>query len=90
MSFRLRSLTAESGFLLGAAQFLSRSNGWGCSSVARAPALQARCREFESPQLHHSFNHFTRLVRDGLRPTLPTSTREFDSPRPLQIFIADR
>ena len=26
---------------------------WGCSSAGRAPALQAGCQEFESPQLHH-------------------------------------
>ena len=25
---------------------------WGCSSVGRAPALQAGCQEFESPILH--------------------------------------
>lgn len=29
-----------------------RSNKRGCSSVGRALALQARCPEFESPQLH--------------------------------------
>ena len=27
---------------------------WGCSSAGRAPALQAGCQEFESPQLHQS------------------------------------
>ena len=27
---------------------------WGCSSVGRAPALQAGGQEFESPHLHHS------------------------------------
>ena len=26
---------------------------WGCSSVGRAPALQAGGQEFDSPQLHH-------------------------------------
>ncbi len=26
---------------------------WGCSSVGRAPALQAGGQEFESPHLHH-------------------------------------
>ena len=26
---------------------------WGCSSVGRAPALQAGGQEFESPRLHH-------------------------------------
>ena len=26
---------------------------WGCSSVGRAPALQAGGQGFESPQLHH-------------------------------------
>ena len=28
---------------------------WGCSSVGRAPALQAGGRQFESDQLHHKF-----------------------------------
>ena len=27
---------------------------WGCSSVGRAPALQAGGQEFESPHLHHA------------------------------------
>ena len=26
---------------------------WGCSSVGRALALQARGQEFDSPHLHH-------------------------------------
>ena len=26
---------------------------WGCSSAARAPALQAGGQEFDSPHLHH-------------------------------------
>ena len=26
---------------------------WGCSSVGRAPALQAGGQEFDSPHLHH-------------------------------------
>jgi hypothetical protein len=29
---------------------------WGCSSVGRAPALQAGGQEFESPHLHHNKN----------------------------------
>ena len=29
---------------------------WGCSSVGRAPALQAGGRQFESDQLHHQFS----------------------------------
>ena len=28
---------------------------WGCSSVGRAPALQAGGQEFEPPQLHQTF-----------------------------------
>ena len=28
---------------------------WGCSSVGRAPALQAGCRRFDSDQLHSDF-----------------------------------
>ena len=28
---------------------------WGCSSVGRAPALQAGGRQFESDQLHQKF-----------------------------------
>ena len=28
---------------------------WGCSSVGRAPALQAGGQEFEPPQLHQHF-----------------------------------
>ena len=28
---------------------------WGFSSVGRAPALQAGCQEFESPNLHFDF-----------------------------------
>ena len=28
---------------------------WGCSSVGRAPALQAGGRQFESDQLHHKY-----------------------------------
>ncbi len=28
---------------------------WGCSSVGRAIALQAKGRRFDSVQLHHSF-----------------------------------
>ena len=28
---------------------------WGCSSVGRAPALQAGGRQFESDQLHQNF-----------------------------------
>ena len=28
---------------------------WGCSSVGRAPALQAGGQEFEPPQLHQLF-----------------------------------
>ena len=27
---------------------------WGCSSVGRAPALQAGGQEFDSPHLHHA------------------------------------
>ena len=33
---------------------LSPSNKWGCSSVGRAPALQAGGQEFESLHLHSS------------------------------------
>ena len=36
---------------------------WGCSSVGRAPALQAGCQEFESPQLHHFIGLVAQLVR---------------------------
>ena len=33
----------------------SDSSSWGCSSVGRAPALQAGCRRFDSDQLHTHF-----------------------------------
>ena len=51
---------------------------WGCSSVGRAPALQAGGRQFESDQLHHSFvklNGF--LKRHLLRQ--PSPSRQFES-----------
>ena len=33
---------------------LFHNSTWGCSSVGRAPALQAGGQEFESPHLHQS------------------------------------
>ena len=35
---------------------------WGCSSVGRAPALQAGGQGFESPHLHSEAS----LLKDGL------------------------
>ena len=35
-------------------KFLAEWKPWGCSSVGRAVALQAKGREFDSPQLHHT------------------------------------
>ena len=32
----------------------SEIDTWGCSSVGRAPALQAGGQEFDSPHLHHA------------------------------------
>ncbi len=34
-------------------QKYKKAKFWGCSSVGRAPALQAGGRQFESDQLHH-------------------------------------
>ena len=39
---------------------------WGCSSVVRAPALQAGCQGFDSPQLHHdNYAHNVRLCSES-------------------------
>ena len=35
---------------------------WGCSSVGRAPALQAGGHEFESHHLHEALSH-ARLIK---------------------------
>jgi hypothetical protein len=40
-------------------------NSRGCSSVGRAPALQAGCQEFDSPQLHHSESDSGRITAKG-------------------------
>ncbi len=40
----------------------------GCSSVGRAPALQAGCRRFESGQLHHVVEITTLPILNGLTP----------------------
>ena len=34
---------------------------WGCSSVGRAPALQAGGQEFDSPHLHHVRTKYVKL-----------------------------
>ena len=38
--------------MIAAGTFNKLSGTWGCSSVGRALALQARCRVFDSRQLH--------------------------------------
>ena len=35
---------------------------WGCSSVGRAPALQAGGQEFDSPHLHHVVMDYARFA----------------------------
>ena len=36
---------------------IKKEESWGCSSVGRAPALQAGGREFDSPHLHQIFRY---------------------------------
>ena len=50
---------------------------WGCSSVGRAPALQAGCRRFDSDQLHQDFSRDLESRRGGeaVRPTKHSDNR---------------
>ena len=51
---------------------------WGCSSVGRAPALQAGGREFESLHLHASENERTQVQRMTLSDLSETATYDAD------------
>ena len=56
---------------------------WACSSVGRAPALQAGGRGFESPHVHQSIqqlsgNDSLQLV-NRIRSSLATASREAES-----------
>ena len=44
------SLKGSPLFIINYSLFIK--NTWGCSSVGRAPALQAGGQEFDSPHLH--------------------------------------
>ena len=47
---------------------------WGCSSVGRAPALQAGGRQFESDQLHHSFDEVEKTRETPASATITVSS----------------
>ena len=49
---------------------------WGCSSVGRAPALQAGGREFESLSLHCERNFTNRTLKTEYQIKYPTSVKE--------------
>ena len=53
---------------------------WGCSSVGRAPALQAGCRRFDPVHLHHCG-----LSSVGRASAFQAQGREFEPRSPLQF-----
>ena len=85
------SRTRKWGFcaeLVWLSPFVDKEESWGCSSVGRAPALQAGGREFDSPHLHQRIDTIS-------GPSAPDSP--FHSPggkqsgkQILEVFIADR
>ena len=50
-----------------------KAKTWGCSSVGRAPALQAGGHRFKSGHLHH--NNFLNIVKLFFENCIPVRTR---------------